>query len=143
MPNAKRPKNKNEARAITWTVLLPSDIDVCLDWVLDSSCSQHITYDTQYFTSFNKDGGKAIIVDRKELNVLGRSTIELQLSGQRVQIPDVLYVPSIGFNLLSIAQLIDRGITTLFLKDKVEIHRNNTLLATSVCHRCSYILKRI
>jgi hypothetical protein len=138
----------NKARTATaeaWTVIstTPSkEKDTkSPDWILDSGCSQHITYDKTKFVSLEEQDGVVTVANRKELSIYGKGTIEIELSTKVVSLSNVLYVPDIGYNLLSISQLADNDITTTFFKGKSEIRRNGSLLATSYRQGRSYVLK--
>jgi hypothetical protein len=134
-----------EARTVTaeaWTVLDTQDKDLkSPDWVLDSGCSQHITFDKSRFVSLSEQSGTVTVANRKELSITGKGIVKIELPTKEVTLSDVLYVPEIGYNLLSIGQLADNGISTQFSKEKAEISRNGSLLATSYRQGRSYVLK--
>jgi hypothetical protein len=95
-------------------------------WVLDSGCSQHMTDNDSVFTSLGDHGDHDHVtyVDntRGRVTSLGRITITNDFS-----ISKVLYVESLSFNLLSVAQLCDfrlmctfdkYGVIVFYEKDK-------------------------
>ncbi|KXL46179.1 MAG: hypothetical protein FE78DRAFT_31119 [Acidomyces sp. 'richmondensis'] len=57
-----------------------------------------------------------------------------------IPIADVIYVLGIGFNLLSIAQLIARGIICEFAGDIAILSREGKIVATSTRKDMTYIL---
>jgi hypothetical protein len=142
---ATRSSKPKEARTVTaeaWTVFDAKDKDLrSPDWVLDSGCSQHITYDKSRFVRLTRQGGAVTVANRKELPIAGKGTVEINVASKRVRLDEVLYVPTIGYNLLSISQLADKGISTLFDKEKAEIRRSGNLLATSYRQGRTYVLR--
>ena len=87
-------------------------------WVLDSGCSQHKTGNDSMFTSLEDPGDHEHVTygdnSRGKVLGLGRITISKDLS-----ISNVLFVESLSFNLISIAQLCDFGQTCTFDKNKL------------------------
>jgi hypothetical protein len=84
-------------------------------WVLDSGCSQYMIGNDSIFTSLGdrRDHDHVTYGDntRERVVSLGRITIINDFS-----ISNVLYVESLSFNLLSIAQLCDFGLMCTFDK---------------------------
>jgi hypothetical protein len=84
-------------------------------WVLDSGCSQYMTDNDSMFTSLGDPGDHDHFTyennTRGRVADLGRIAIIKDFS-----ISNVLYVESLSFNLLSIAQLCDFGLMCTFDK---------------------------
>jgi len=78
-----------------------------------------MTYDRSHFIDFRKDCGTVTLADGKTLRIKGKGTINVLIQGKMIRIADFIYVPGIGFNLLSIAQLTARGIICEFAGDMV------------------------
>ncbi|KYG40517.1 hypothetical protein M433DRAFT_160315 [Acidomyces richmondensis BFW] len=57
-----------------------------------------------------------------------------------IPIADVIYVPGIGFNLLSIAQLTARGMICEFAGDMAILSREGKIVATSTRKDMTYVL---
>ena len=84
-------------------------------WLLNSGCTNHMTYDQGLFRELDKTtvskvriGNGEYISERSKGNVAIESLSCLKL------IPDVLFVPNIDQNLLSIGQLLEKGFKVLF-----------------------------
>ena len=111
------------------------------DWVLDSGCSRHMTANRGCFVTFDKDhDGTVTIANGEKLHVRGGGTIEVPIQGKTTQITGVLYVPDIGYNLLSISQLADRGMTCQFFKHIAKLVRNESIIATATRRGKAYVL---
>jgi len=62
-----------------------------------------MTYNRSHFIDFRKESGTVTLADGKTLLIKGKGTINVPIQGKMIPISDVIYIPGIGFNLLSIA----------------------------------------
>jgi hypothetical protein len=72
-------------------------------WVLDSGCTKHMTFDEGHFIDFKRHGGTMTVANGRTLQVRGGGTIEVPIQGKMTQITRVIYVPDLGYNLLSVS----------------------------------------
>jgi hypothetical protein len=72
-------------------------------WILDSGCTKHTTFDEGHFIDFKRHGGTVTVANGKTLQVRGGGTIEVPIQGKITQITGVIYVPDLGYNLLSVS----------------------------------------
>lgn len=112
----------------------------CQDWILDSGCTRHMTYDRGHFIEFENHGGKVTIADGTSLEVQGGGTIEVPIQGKTTKIVGVIYVPRLGYNLLSISQLADRRVACRFDGSIAVLSRNGVTMATATRRGKSYVL---
>lgn len=88
-------------------------------WLIDSGCTNHMTNDKRLFRELD---GSAIsrvrIGDGSYLTVKGKGTVSIESFAGTKLISDVLYVPEIDQNLLSVGQLLEKGFKLLF-EDKM------------------------
>ncbi len=109
------------------------------DWLADSGASQHMTDQRHLFSTFLTEASSesrpvtGIGVDNAPLFVKGHGVINIRSKVGGIwhngSISDVLYVPHLGVNLFSIGAAADRGFNFVFNKTKVELFRNNKLVA--------------
>jgi len=87
-------------------------------WLIDSGCTHHMTHDKSMFVKLHKTRfSKVRIGNGDYIEVQGISDIVIDSdSGKRI-ISDVLYVPEIDQNLLSVGQLLEKDYADVF-KDK-------------------------
>jgi hypothetical protein len=111
------------------------------EWVLDSGCTRHMTFDRGHFIDFEKHTGTVTMADGKALTVQGGGTIEVPIQGKMTQITGVIYVPAIGFNLLSVSQLGEKGMACNFTGNSATLSRNGCRVATAVKKGMTYVLK--
>ncbi|XP_074364151.1 uncharacterized protein LOC141704899 [Apium graveolens] len=95
-------------------------------WLLDSGCSNHMTGDITIFTKIDKSitaevkMGNGILVQAR-----GKSTICIQTKDGIRYINDVLLIPDLDQNLLSVGQLIENGYAAYFEDDTCTIYDKN------------------
>jgi hypothetical protein len=82
---------------------------------MDSGCSRHMTNDKKWFSSPTSLSHKEYVTfeDDKKGNVLGMGIIKLN---NNFTLKDKL-----GYNLLSVSQLIDAGLDVLFRKSSSKV----------------------
>lgn len=84
------------------------------DWVIDSGATRHICGDLKSFSKYTqvKDGEERIYMgDSRPVPVLGKGTVLLNLtSGKILSLGNVLHVPDIRCNLISVSLLVQAGI---------------------------------
>jgi len=122
-------------------------------WIVDSGCTNHLCFEKEKFKNFHKYQKDAIVIgDNSTLEVQGIGSVRIH--GKVLN--DVLYVPKLQMNLLSVIQVarkgysfefdssswcIKKGLTTLVkgsVKDNIYIVDqvpSNIYLATSVCSK--------
>ncbi|KAL6348578.1 hypothetical protein AAG906_016093 [Vitis piasezkii] len=79
-------------------------------WLIDSGCTNHMTYDQGLFRELDKTTVSKVRIGNGEyISAKGKETVAIEsLSGLKL-IPDVLFVPNIDQNLLSVGQLLEKG----------------------------------
>ena len=95
--------------------------DLCSRVVVDSGCSRHSFADRSVFVTYEKIYSRPIRgIGGSQVQPLGRGTISLDCSvqGKRVGVTllNVLHVPDMGVNLLSVGKLLDADIAVGFHK---------------------------
>ena len=84
-------------------------------WLIDSGCSHHMVADEAMFSYLDRTyTNKVKIGDGKLLKATGKGDVEVQtLSGTKI-IPEVLLVPEISHNLISVGQLLEKDFALMF-----------------------------
>jgi hypothetical protein len=82
-------------------------------WLIDSGCSRHMTEDQRWFSSLTPVMIKEYITfgDNGKGTVLSVGTVKVSES---VTLQRVSLVKSLGYNLLSVSQLLDEGFEVRF-----------------------------
>jgi hypothetical protein len=82
-------------------------------WLIDSGCSRHMTGDKWWFSSLVSMVTKWCIIfgDNGQGRVLSEAEIKVS---DKITLRYVALVQSLGYNLLSVSQLLDEGFEVLF-----------------------------
>ena len=88
-------------------------------WILDSGASNHICNKMEMFKSSSYFDSFVIVANGKKLKTKAVGTIELDVELEdhkmvKLMMHDVLYVPDMEFNLISIAKLTEKGVLVWF-----------------------------
>jgi len=87
-------------------------------WLIDSGCTHHMIHDKDMFVKLDKTySSKVKIRNEDYIEVKGIGDIAINVGLGTKIIFDVLYVPEINQNLLSVGQLLEKGYVVVF-KDK-------------------------
>jgi hypothetical protein len=100
-------------------------------WIIDSGASRHMTRDQDRLSNLNerKTSYKVELGDKSTYPVegFGQASVKLE-SGNHVHLSNVLYVPSLEKNLVSISCLEDKGNKIAFMDGKVlSSHKNSSI----------------
>ena len=95
-------------------------------WLIDSGCSNNMTHNKSLFKEWCEiTSSKVRVGDGKHIAVKGKCTIAIPTSHGTKLITDVLYVPDIDQNLLSVGQLVEKGYKVLFNNGYCQIKNEN------------------
>jgi hypothetical protein len=91
-------------------------------WLVDCAASAHFCHDRQLFVNFSPTSGDTVTVaDGRTLAIFGRGDISVRIKSSNgyvtATITEVLYVPSMGVNLLSVSAMTDAGLELTFADD--------------------------
>ncbi|WVZ75718.1 hypothetical protein U9M48_023753, partial [Paspalum notatum var. saurae] len=84
-------------------------------WIMDSGCSRHMTGHRKWFSNLNPMSTKEYIIfgDNGQGKVLGVGFVSLSA---KLSVREVVFVRNLGFNLVSVLQLLDEGFEVRFKK---------------------------
>lgn len=89
-------------------------------WIVDSGATCHIVGSRNSFINFNKDHReKVYVANGHQVTAIGKGTVCVNFVTKNgdtsaVRITDVLYVPNIKGNVISVKRLADKGYTVNF-----------------------------
>ncbi|MCO5571734.1 hypothetical protein L7F22_025482 [Adiantum nelumboides] len=89
-------------------------------WYVDSGASNHMTYHHYWFTLVEPFEGEGSVLtgDDSHHAIQGKRTITIQMSqGEEKDLSNVLLVPGITKNLISVGQIVEKGYEVKFNKD--------------------------
>ena len=102
------------------------------DWVVDSRATRHICGKKSAFTSYTtlKEGEEQVFMgDSRSTLVIGKGKVLIKLTSRKVlSLSDVLHVPDIRLNLVSISLLGKIGVRILFDSNKIVLTKNDAFV---------------
>ncbi|XP_048139602.1 uncharacterized protein LOC125316165 [Rhodamnia argentea] len=82
----------------------------CESWLVDSGCTNHMTSDEKLFIDLDKSLKSGVRIGNGEyLEVKGKGIVAIESCLGTKLVSDVMYVPEIDQNLLSVGQLVEKG----------------------------------
>ncbi|KAC9449885.1 hypothetical protein E3N88_45811 [Mikania micrantha] len=108
-------------------------------WFLDSGCSNHMTPKRDIFTCmYNTPKHHVKLGNGKSIQVENKGKIKLEVEAGKYRVlDDVQFAPELGYNLLSVGQLMKAGYRLSFDEDKCTITHKQTGDIMSVIWRSS------
>jgi len=97
------------------------------NWIVDRGRTSHMTFDKSYFIKFKPIRGKVYLAGRNNvIESKGIGTIKVKVQDDEgkinyVSMYDVVYVPTLRNNLLSVMRLMDRELEVNFVDRTVKI----------------------
>ena len=123
------------------------------DWVVDSGCTRHMTFNRKSFNKDYKELETPVEIETASGSSIygigaGSVSIWITLKGQTrpVRLTDVLYVPNVAGNLISVSQLQDNGITmrtTIRPKKQLLLELNGKRIGEADRYGKSYVLNTV
>ena len=105
------------------------------DWFIDSGCTAHMTYDRSAFTAFNEEVQAGVELGNQATSMVmghGDINITLLVEGQKRPciLKNVLYVPDLGFQLISVKTLNKSSFEVVFKNGICHISKKGSVIAT-------------
>ena len=112
--------------------------------MVDYWATRHICANRNVFTSYTSvgDGEEQVYLgDSMKTPVLGEGKVLLKLtSGKTLALSDMLHVPSIRVNLISVALLSKVGVKVSFEYDKIVMTKTNVFMRKGYCDQGLFVL---
>ena len=112
--------------------------------MVDSGATRHICTKRDAFTSYTpvRDDEKVVYLgDSHTAQVLGKGKVMLKLTSRKtLALNDVLHIPNIRANLVSIALLGKVGVKVSFEYDRIVMTKNNIFVGKGFCNQGLFVL---
>jgi hypothetical protein len=97
------------------------------DWIVDLGATQHMTFEQEWFITYECISPRRVFMgDDTVLEAIGKGSIKatMQVGGQlpHTTITQVLHVPKMKNNLISVNKLISEGFKVEFDKDGYKVN---------------------
>ncbi|KAG8238509.1 hypothetical protein J437_LFUL017808 [Ladona fulva] len=123
------------------SLLLASDF---YQWFLDLAATKHMTPQRGLFESFVPLQGR-VNFGKGSSAVEGKGTLLVRLSdkneGCMLRMKNVLFVPDLKFNLVSVGKLTENDVTMSFMTDRAEGVKNDMLVFTAYQRSGLFVLE--
>lgn len=86
------------------------------DWIVDSGCTSHMCTNKDWLNELKVSNNCVSIANNDRLQSQGIGNINMKLVDTNIKVVDVMYVPQLSTNLLSVSKMADKGITVVFNK---------------------------
>eukprot|EP00794_Sanderia_malayensis_P002818 gene2818-3255_t len=127
--------------------LITSDREMKSDWIIDSGATQHMTFNKTMLKNYVKFQNPFVVNlgDNRTILAYGKGSChiisDLGMDTQRIFLNDVLYLPDLEKNLLSVRAMTNLDALVEFAGDECKISRNGKLLAIGQLVGKLYFLK--
>jgi hypothetical protein len=110
-------------------------------WLMDSGASYHMTPHREWFSEYEKyDGGDVFLGDDLTTKILGCGRVKLLLKDGRIKnLPGVLHIPKLARRLISISNMEDARVDTIFGKGTCKMVQGAMVLMRGV--QCGTLYK--
>jgi hypothetical protein len=110
-------------------------------WLINSGASYHMTPQREWFYEYeNYDGGDVFLGDESTTKIMGCGRVKLLLKdGRIITLPGVLHIPKLAKNLISVRNMDDVGVDTIFGKNTCKMVRGEMVLMRGV--QCGTLYK--
>ncbi|XP_019433835.1 PREDICTED: uncharacterized protein LOC109340568, partial [Lupinus angustifolius] len=92
-------------------------------WYIDSGCSNHMTGHRDWLVNFNPNKrSKVRFADNRLIQAEGTGDVVIRRNdGKKAMLTDVLFVPNMKNNLISLGQLIEKGFSVKMQSGYLEV----------------------
>jgi hypothetical protein len=104
-------------------------------WLIDSGASRHMTINKEVLANFKEKEFSAQVElgDNASYTIKGLGSASFQLEyGGELHIEEILYVPGLKKNLISVAVLEDKGYRVIFMDKKALLWSKNQELSSTI-----------
>ena len=138
---------ENLAEAEVIAIVVFSEVRLVInlkDWIVDSRATRHICGNRSAFTSYTmmKEGEEQVFIgDSKSSPVIGKGKVLLRITfGKVLTLSDVLHVPEICWNIVSMSLLRKEGVMIMFDLDKIVLTKNEAFVGKGYCNQGLFML---
>ena len=113
-------------------------------WYIDIGAFAHMTGIRDYFSDYQEEqmNFKITMGNKAKFTPIGRGTVVFQTeAGNGIRVTNVLHVPGLGMNLLSVSQLQNRGYHVYFIGNRVYVKDPSWKKKTQIWVRSNKLYK--
>lgn len=116
------------------------------EWFIDSGASCHMSNRKEWYENMYSYVSPITVANKEQLLSEGKGTVHVNISDSVNKISDVLYVPNLATNLLSVSNMVKKGFDVLFTSKGAQIFESSgcqvtgNVIATASNHKGMYRL---
>ncbi|EOY08837.1 Uncharacterized protein TCM_024078 [Theobroma cacao] len=130
---AKQVEKAEVAEEVLFMTIEDSNSSNYNHWLLDSTCSNHMTSKAELFSELDTDHCSSVKIGNGFiLNAVGKGTVAIQTTSGTRYVLNVLLVPEITQNLLSVGQLVDEDYMLVFKNNACTVYDPSAVYMMSV-----------
>lgn len=134
--NDKNSKNDSNSKDHSYFCFVAANKEFCHDWIIDSGASNHMSADPHFFTQIRPHKSPVHLANGNKIFSVGIGNGFLKCVDEdgeenTVEVKEILFVPDLRGNLISVQQLAQRGLNVNFENDlcKIQIHNRTIAIA--------------
>lgn len=119
--------SKHSNKKFSLLTTLPENIGLN-EWYVDSGATAHMTGKKDWIVNYTVDTIKEVtIANNEKLSTDGRGDVQIDLADNSCvkTITDVVYVPKLSTNLLSVSKMVEKGLSVIFSNRGCQIYGTN------------------
>lgn len=121
-------KNSGQANAVVLSACNQLKRNNC-NWILDSGASSHMCCEKNLFSSLNQRTQKVYMASGDNINAEGIGHVTLRSNNNiNITLRNVLYVPQLSSNFLSVSKIIENGNSVRFADNKAFVNTKESKL---------------
>lgn len=122
--NAKDDKSDSGTAKNAFSAMLANDKQDI--WYLDSGASSHMTPRGDYITSKKQSQiAEIVAANNSRMKVKNSGELKVRIQDNEIDVSDVLHVPELSANLLSVYKIASKGNTVVFNVDGCTVYNSN------------------
>jgi len=110
------------------------------NFILDSGSTRHIITKKEYFVTYKDSYTKINWGNNTSIDSIGIGNVELVIKGNKIVLEDCLFVPSFGYNLISISKLDKLGFEIVFKSNQAYIYKNKQVVMSATKRNSLYYI---
>lgn len=103
------------------------------DWIVDSGCTSHMCNNKDLISDYRNITNLVCIANSDKLESEGLGNVNISLNNNDVRkILDVMHVPQLSSNLLSVSKMVEKGLTVTFSSDGCSIYESCKVVGSCI-----------
>uniref|UniRef100_A0A034WQA6 Copia protein n=1 Tax=Bactrocera dorsalis TaxID=27457 RepID=A0A034WQA6_BACDO len=122
----KEKSTESQQQHMSFTVLAATDVGDLKhsSWFLDSGATAHMSGSRNIFTNYVTQAEDVMLADNNIIRAVGRSDVVVQTDFCELRLENVLHIPQIKGNFVSVSRAVKRDCTVSFNSENAIVSQN-------------------